>query len=556
MASVQLPSNKLPLVITGPKGPLNKEPTDPLAEWREPDDIPGGNIAEMRKVMAEVEPPDAPARADPDDRVAAGVSDSTHNLRFENLVKNDIAGEGMRFEDVATLNDRAIDAVVTASNYAAAVPSKTGIRGKVGNVNLDSNTQTTFTMRFVDRETDEPVAIGEFFFSVFDIDSGFEGPITFDAHETLTISGWKEYFLIPQDKGGELSVKNLGHGSASFTGTVNGKESDNPTDPLLLTDMQAARTVNFKYAPGKSSISWTYKVTKTYEDGRNFQFGGMTMLYFCKAPKVNLDFSFSKVMRSNLGNQGPQFDEPEGVLFHRIATVGEQIIDLEINALDQYMCYACHKNGKYGMFGQVNMNTPMTERAGKAAGKGAFNGEVRFKFSLYKGGTKEPYSAEWLYWSMFDLDQAKPNKQYNPKWQESFTVSDFSTFMTASDTEIITEKLSASAYRFNSSKKGTGKDNPKDPLNLPPVAMKRAITFVFRNKNTWSAKFTLGVPDYTEDGRNFLFAGKSSTATCDKNTYGDVVNVPAAAAALIPDPNAAEAEAAEKAAREAGASVD
>jgi len=342
---------------------------------------------------------------------------------------------------------------------------------------------------------------------------------------------------MPQEKGGQIVVHHLGHGSASFTGSVNGNENDNPTDPLVLSDEQNLRTVSFKFAPGTHSVTWTYKVTETYKDGRNFQFGGMTQLYFCQAEKVNIDLTWAHVVRSNLGNQGPEFEEPEGVLYHRIATIGEQIIDMEINALTPYSCNNCAKNGKNGMFGQVNMMSGLAPEHAPRFNTPAFSGETEFQFSLYKSGTRDPFTAEWLYWSVFDLDNAKPNHQWNPKWQESFTVSDFSTFMTSTDTEIVTEKLGINEYRFNSTKKGTGKDNPKDPLNLPPVALNRAISLVYRNTHTWTAKFTIGGPYNQKDGRNFLFAGKSSAVTCDKNTAEDVVNVPAAMARQVFDPD-------------------
>jgi len=509
----------------------------------------------MRQKLAELPPVDAPARAEPDARAAAHAPATTHNLKFDDLINNDILGSGMRFAGVTTFLDRSVDAIVTAQQgYAAAVPSKTGLKGKLGNINVDSNTEATFTMTFVDAETDAAVELGEFFFSIFDIDTG--DPDALHAMETLTISGWHEYYLMPRDKGGQVVVQNLGHGSASFTGSVNGHEHDNPTDPLVLSDQQNMRTVSFKFAPGVGSVTWTYKVTETFKDGRNFQFGGMTQLYFCQAEKVNIDFSWAHVVRSNLGNQGPQFDEPEGVLYHRIAAVGDQVIDMEINALTPYSCLNCTKNGKNGMFGQVNMMAGLAPQSASRFNRPPFSGETEFRFSLYKAGTTEPYTAEWLYWSVFDLDNAKPDKQWKPKWQESFTVSDFSTYMTSEDTEIVTEKLDTSLYRFNSTKKGTGKDNPEDPLDLHPVALRRAISLVYRNTQTWTAKFTIGGPYHSMDGRNFLFAGKSSTVTCDKNSAEDVVNVPAAMAAEVPDANIDDVLAKEQKLRDLGVDVD
>lgn len=520
----------------------------------------------MRKKIAELPPPSAPKRSEPDDRLSGGFTKETHDLKFEDIEKNDIAGAGLVFGGVTTLRGKSVDAVITASNYAAAVPSKTGLKGKMGNINLDSNTEAEFTMKFVDSDTNEPVELGEFLFSVFDMDTGL--PDVLNAKETLTISGWSDYYLIPPEKGGQLAVTSLGADSASFTGTTPGVEADNPSDPMVLTANQAQRTVNFKFKGGLSQITWKYKVTETIEDGRNFQFAGMTNLYFCKAPKVNLDFEWATVMRSNLGNRGPQTDQPEGVYYHNIAAVGSQIIDMEINAVENYDCCNCKRNGKYGQFGQVNLMAPLREESKTYRNKNcdnslrpkegrSFDGSTKFKFSLYKAGTTELYTPDWLYWSMFDLDNAKPDKKFNPKWQESFSVEGFSTYSLSDDTEILTEQLSDNKYRFNSSQVGNGKDNPNGPMNMTQLAYNRAITFVFRNTGQWSARFTIGVPDHRQDGRNFLFAGKSSTAVCDKETYGDVTNVPAKAQKMgvLDDPHKAKAEEAEKVAKSSGVMV-
>lgn len=508
---------------------------DQFCEWRHANDDNTcdeegcGNRAEFRKKFAELPPIDAPINAEPDAIIAeeGGVPPPTkqfHNLHFKKVTQNDLGGAGIRYSDVTVLEvngeDRVVDCIVTAPNgYEGFRPERNGlgIGDKIGVINIMHSTSVDLTYSFVFQDNDQPATLGEFFFSVFDMDTGKgykKGGQRVRSIEKLTISGYEEYYLIPMEKGGEIAVTNHGAG-ADFEGTTWGRARDNPNDPLVLDELQAARSVSFKFAPGKSTFSLTYSLGKAVRGGRNFMFSGMTNLYFCKAPKVNLNFNTSTVARNNLGNKGPEEGVPEGILFTNIAQIGDQSLDLEVNALEEYWPRNVERNGLLGDFAQINLATPSQQ---------GDTGTCEFKFKLLKGGSDEPYEAEWLYFSMFDLDQAKSNKKWNPKWQESLTVSGFASQYISDGSEIKVEQLDKRTYRYNSSKKGTGKDNPKDPLKLDAVMLARTVTFVYRAVSEWTARFAIGLP-MAIDGRNFLFAGKSSTVSCDQNTYGDVINV-------------------------------
>lgn len=518
-----------------PVDPVACDPSvDDLCAFRRADDnntcdaAGCGNRAEFRKKFSELPAVEAPENAEEDDIIAeAGGSPPPgkqfHNLHFTKVGDNNIEGGGIRYVDVTTLEvdgvDRAIDCIVTASGYQGFKPEKNGLApgNKIAQINIMHSTSVDFTFSFVFQDTGAPATLGEFFWSVFDMDTG-KGykrkgrPV--QAVETVSVGGYLNYFLIPQDKGGQISTV-PGATGTSFAGTKWGKESDNPSDPLVLDDVQAARSVSFKFAAGRSSFTATYAVGKAVRGGRNFMFSGMTNLYFCKAPKVNLDFSMATVVRNNLGGKGPQTELPEGILYKNVASVDGQSIDLEVNALQPYYPFNIQMNGLNGKFAQINLGTP--DQKGST-------GTCEFKFKLLKGGSDELYEAEWLYFSMFDLDQAKSNRKWNPKWQESLTVSKFASQYVSGDTEIKVEQLDKKTFRYNSSQKGTGKDNPKDPMQLDAVMMRRTVTFVYRSLTEWTATFAIGLPAET-NGRNFLIAGKSSTASCDQNTYGDVVNV-------------------------------
>jgi len=504
---------------------------DDLCRWRQSDDNSTcdeegcGNRAEFRKKFAELSPVDAPENAENDDMIADAGGElphdkQFHNLHFTKVTDNDLAGAGIRYVDVTHLEvngvDRAIDCIVTASGYAGYKPSLNGLAPfeKIGRINIMHSTSVDFKFSFVFQDSGEAATLGEFFFSAFDMDTGKgwkrkAGLVL--AVEKLSIGGFQEYYLLPQDKGGQLAVT-AGASRTDFEGTRHGRRNDNPSDPLVLTSLQAQRSVSFKFAPGRSSFEFTYAVGKAVSGGRNFMFSGMTNLYFCKAPKVDLNFEFATVTRNNLGRKGPETDKPEGIMYENIANIDGERIDLQVNALQDYTPYNIQMNGLNGKFAQINLATPSSHSSGTC----------EFKFSLEKSG--QPYEAEWLYFSMFDLDQAKSSKKWNPKWQESLTVSGFANQYISDKSEIKVEEIDKRTFRYNSSQKGTGKDNPKDPLNLDPVMLRRTVTFVYRAVSTWNAKFAIGLPRLW-NGRNFLVAGKSSTASCDPNTYGDVINI-------------------------------
>lgn len=463
----------------------------------------------------------APPHAAEDTLAASGASAGTHDLKFTKVTTNNLNGLGpdtdadpvMRFQTCTTKDDRPVDCVITSNKgYKPSKAEKNGVKGKLGNINLKNNKAATFTVSFVDQQTDQPVTLNEFFFSLFDIDTGngwsTDGSVK--PAENLEISGYKDLYKLPVEKEGTI-VKKEGAWSASDHGT----EADNPTDPIQLTSQQIQRTVSFIFPAGKSSFSFKYTNDKAgpgeNRKGRNVLFGGMTSLYMCKQKKVNLDFDLAEVTRNNLGNQGPE-EGDEGVIYEKIATVGDDVIDLEVNAVGEYTAYNVSRNGKLGYYGQLNLQTGT---------------EVELKFSLKNHATGEPYKADWMYFSLFDFDHAKLKGDYI--WKEYMTLSGMSQ-MTLTDGTSIHVDPKGENYVLSSTIKGNGKDNPDDPMRLTDEQMSKSVALTFKDVTSWNMKFRVGPPAFkpksgNPDGRNFLFAGKSSTDVCDLETYDDIVNV-------------------------------
>merc|ERR1740138_1218783 len=92
---------------------------------------------------------------------------------------------------------------------------------------------------------------------MFDMDTG-SGWSTDDHEkpaENLDITGFKAVYKLPIDKGGTVKINE----DDTFTAGDHGMESDNPTDPFLLSTEQVERTVQFVFPAGMSSFSFTYR---------------------------------------------------------------------------------------------------------------------------------------------------------------------------------------------------------------------------------------------------------------------------------------------------------
>jgi len=328
--------------------------------------------------------------------------------------------------------------------------------------------------------------------------------------ENLDIEGYKHLYKLPLDKNGSIA-----EAEKQFTAQEHGTERDNPTDPLLLTTEQVARDLQFIFPAGLSEFSFKYTNEKPGpgegHKGRNVLFAGMSALYMCKVKKLNFDFEMAEVTRNNLGTKGPDFDAPEGIVYKNIAQVGDQPVDLEINAVSEYTVYNTERNGLNGKYGQINLQTGT---------------EVDLKFKLHIGGTEDVYTADWLYFSIFDFDHNKDPTL----WQEFMTIANFSSFSLSDNTAVNVTELGDGAYTFSSTIRGTGKDNPTDPLGLDDEQKSKSVGFIFHDSSGFTMKLKVGPPALKPgkkklpDGRNFLFAGKSSNSACEMDTYQDVLN--------------------------------
>lgn len=423
------------------------------------------------------------------------------NLKFHKMRYRNLGGLGpqtsappnVRYGNVAkTMDGTLVDMIIESDNFVTDKPKKVGLFGASAVINVKAGKEVDFTARFVDKDGN-PVYMGPFHMSFMDIDTGKEG-----GQEELTIGGFTESYLLDDT---ELTKVQMADGRTKFIAGLPGVGADNPLDPLMLTDVQAKRTVSFQFPGGLQSFQFSYKVAAVaYEafnsetEGRHFFISGMSSLYFCEAEPVVIDYNMASVAYSNLGGMGPDFNSPSGLRFTNIAHIeNDQTLDMIVTNQSEYSPSNTANNGLNGEFAQVNIG------GGTA---------TRFRFTFYKSGSDEVYIMPWNYISIYDLDHGKKGEQY----RETMEIKGFATHYMTESSELHVVQKGDKWYTYGSTTWGTGKDNPSDPMNLTQQQKDRSVTLLFHDKGFFDAKFAAAKPK--RSGRNFLFSGKSALVFC------------------------------------------
>lgn len=454
------------------------------------------------KVLAENLLEEAPAGSVKAAYDAQGETKSeVANLKFGHMEYSNLGGLGpstdkpanVRYKNVAKNGKDKIDMILESNNFKTAKPYKTGVFGASAIVNIQNGHTVDFTARFIDAKTDKPVNMMAFHLSFMDLDTGKEA-----GQEELTIGGFTNSYLLDDT---ELTQVEMDDGRTRFIAGEPGVGADNPADPILLSDVQAKRTVSFKFPAGLSTFTFSYKVAKvSYTDydadteGRHFLLSGMSSLYFCDAKPVVTDYNMASVIHSNLGGLGPDFGAPPNLLFKHVALVeNDQMLDLKIENLTEYIPANTANNGLNGEFAQLNI------RGGSS---------TKFRFTFLEHGTDKPYQMEWNFFTIFDLDHGKKFEKY----KERVEVKGFATHFLTETSELHLTEHGDKWYTYASSTWGTGKDNPTDPMNLSQQQKDRSVTLLYHGKSHYDARFSADKPK--ANGRNFLFSGKSGVVFC------------------------------------------
>lgn len=427
-------------------------------------------------------------------RKKEGVSDwQLTSVKYANLggLGPDLgAPRGIRYGDVTRVavqnQPRIVDLIITTTNkYVPCMAYRSGMHGSFGTVNLANGEDVNLVFTFIDALTDEPIEMPGFHFSFFDLDRGMED----EAQETLITSGFSKVHLMDPTA---VKMKALPDGRTAFKASKQGGFKTNPTDPTSLTKSQAEQSIQLEFPPGASSVEVEFQVTNGRK-GRNFMFAGMSSLAFCNVEASIVDMTLSKLVHSNLGKKGPDFDQPEGLRFNHVLENKGKSVDLIVHALNEYNPQNNSQNRVNGAFVQINI---------------ARDNSVDLKFRFLDSETNEDVVIDFMYFSLFDIDEGRFDHL-----EESMLIGGFTSSYLTDKTEIKETTLRDGRNKYHSSTHGIIEDNPKDPETISEQQENRAITFLYTKVTSFEATFASSKhgPD---SGRNFLMGGKSSVVFC------------------------------------------
>lgn len=359
------------------------------------------------------------------------------------------------------------------------------MHGSFGTINLANGESVKLVFTFVDAETDEEIKMPGFHFSFFDLDQGMDD----EAQEFLITSGYSKVHLMDPSS---VKMKTLPDGRTEFKSSKQGGFKTNPTDPTSLTELQAEQSIQMEFPPGASKVEVEFQITNGRR-GRNFMFAGMSSLAFCNIDSSIVDLTLSSLVYSNLGKKGPDFDQPEGLRFNRILENKGKSVDLIVHALNEYNPQNISQNRLNGKFVQINI---------------ARSQSVDLKFRFVDSATSEDVIIDFMYFSMFDIDEGRFKHL-----AESLTIGGFAASYLKDDTEIVETVLPDGRVKYESSTHGIIEDNPKEPKKLTEQQSKRAVTFLFTKITSFDATFASNSIGPLS-GRNFLVGGKSNIVFC------------------------------------------
>merc|ERR1719272_682096 len=136
----------------------------------------------------------------------------------------------------------------TSDRYSSEWAAYNSVYGSFGYVTMNSDkngSQMDLKFKIVETGTNKSMKLPFFFFTFFDIDqsapiSGYEE----GGAEEVAVSGYKEYYVTTNT---ELEVGKNSKGQTSFRATKEGDSTDNPTNPMRLTEHQQSKAVTFKF---------------------------------------------------------------------------------------------------------------------------------------------------------------------------------------------------------------------------------------------------------------------------------------------------------------------
>jgi len=432
------------------------------------------------------------------------------------VTENNLGGKGpnpadkkeIRYAGVFT----GVDMVVTVENpdyqpNGQKGALNNGLLGKFGQVNIMSNTDAKLKFQLVTSGTETPISVSEdqtILFSVYDLDSGNDQGVI-NGHEYVQFtSGVASYSVTsPTTVAITGDVK---EGTLYAENTRMGDASDNPTDPLRMTDLQKQSEISVTLK-GTSSWEFTFgskdvhppswmKKKNFHTTGRNILFAGRSQ-GDCACVGVSDWKLEGNLQYNNLGGKGPNTADPPVLRYTKVFETGldKQAVDLVIKVADG-SSYDPANTALNGLWPQPTPDHQQMAQLNVRCGS-----ETTFEFSFVNSGTDTLAALSNTFFSVYDFDQPKKGGH-----EYAIFKTPPSAWKLMPDTQVLVNgSIADSTLQFTSTEWGTLSDNPTDPNALTPLQKSRSVTVWYSSASTFQV--TLGSSTISEFGRNFLFAG-------------------------------------------------
>lgn len=201
----------------------------------------------------------------------------TETLLFppDSLVHSNLAGKGPDFnapESILYTNvfpasgEMIYLNITTESHYICDNSSKNGLHGEFSVVNVEAGSEVDLLFSFLTPKGKPFKLDYPFFFTVYDFDQQIDG----GGKEQVTVSGYESYVVSNTTS---VVISTDKRKRTVFTSSAYGNESDNPVDPVALSQKELDKTVSIKFPRRTDHFSVTLGATTGFS-GRNFEFTG------------------------------------------------------------------------------------------------------------------------------------------------------------------------------------------------------------------------------------------------------------------------------------------
>lgn len=488
-----------------------------------------------------------PVHGDAGSLPCIGGSGAVLDFGEARVVHNNLGGLGpsigrphaLILENVAPNTGLVVNLEITASSqYIPADPKASGLERSVGKISVKNGTFAAFFFEFVDAFTSLPVEIDPFFLSFFDFGIGAgEASINFQRISGYYVANETDVFVDSAEHDTTFSVSRHAHHKADLI------------DPLGLTDRQKRHAMSI-YFQRKSSFSFTYRLPADAQP-QDLLFAGPSSLVCpavqtCSAqtcpddfaPMIGsafincasgrcsevdlqkccrrlnachgtaLDFRKASVLHNNLDSRGPTPGEP-GLTIKNVFPNSGQKVNVEIFSTSPYYPVDPVQNGltdsdsRNGVWGQISV---------------ASGTSVDLLFRFVEDPSWKTMIMGPFYFTVFGIGEDDSGE-----WPEKVLAGGYERYFLSAGTEVEVEddrddgltsfnprpRVIARVLAQSDSGSSTSEDLPDNAFELTESQRKRAVTFLFVNRSSFSLTYIVAPGGH---GRNLVFGGPSSLA--------------------------------------------